>query len=313
MPATAAITAGTQTVNGIINQAFAEHNRKRNYYWNEKAADSADARQRAQYKDLYSPQAMLDQYAAAGLSPSMMMSGGQSAVGGTPQGAQGGISGPYPTADLLNPNTIADVALKKAQIRNLDEDTTTKELENEIKNLQNSKYKSEWDFMQLFNNKAFWKNNTPISIYDIAETAKDYKEFKDALYKNLNDNAWTYLNVPHGDEMLRSVYKGVKDFSNEISVLENSEENAKFLLKITQTLNNAEFINANYKAQLGQLKQIAESTELTIQQKEAFNNLINKMGDGTMSDIVIVLLMMLGNFAHANLNFGVSQVNSIKK
>lgn len=110
MPATAAITAGAQTVNGLINQAFAEHNRKRNYYWNEKAADSADARQRAQYKDLYSPQAMLDQYAAAGLSPSMMMSGGQSAVGGTPQGSQGSIDGPYPSGPQLDPIAAAQLA-----------------------------------------------------------------------------------------------------------------------------------------------------------------------------------------------------------
>lgn len=110
MPVETAITAGTQVVNGLINQAFAEHNRKRNYYWNEKAADAADQRQRAQYEDLYSPQAMLNQYAAAGLSPSMMMSGGQSAVGGTPQGAQGGIDGPYPAGPQLDPIAAAQLA-----------------------------------------------------------------------------------------------------------------------------------------------------------------------------------------------------------
>lgn len=114
------IGAGAEIANSLINQAFAEKNRERNYYWNEKAADSADQRQRAQYHDLYSPQAQLEQYAAAGLSPSMMMSGGQSAVGGTPQGAQGGISGPYPSGKVIDPITMA-------QIANIQADTKVKE------------------------------------------------------------------------------------------------------------------------------------------------------------------------------------------
>lgn len=114
------IQAGSGAANALINQAFAEHNRERNYYWNEKAADSADKRQREQYKDLYSPQAQLDQYAAAGLSPSMMMSGGQSAVGGTPQGAQGGINGAYPSGNIIDP-------VAAAQIANINADTKVKE------------------------------------------------------------------------------------------------------------------------------------------------------------------------------------------
>ncbi len=116
------VQAGAGTANALINQAFAEHNRERNYYWNEKAADSADKRQREQYQDLYSPQAQMDQYAAAGLSPSMMMSGGQSAVGGTPQGAQGGINGAYPSGNIIDP-------IAAAQIANINADTKLKEQE----------------------------------------------------------------------------------------------------------------------------------------------------------------------------------------
>lgn len=127
------IEGGASIANTLINQAFAEVNRKQNYYWNEKAADAADQRQRKQYQDLYSPQAMLKQYAAAGLSPSMMMSGGQSAVGGTPQGAQGGISGPYPNGQLIDPlaaaqiaNVWADTKKKEAETDNISEDTDLK-------------------------------------------------------------------------------------------------------------------------------------------------------------------------------------------
>lgn len=124
----AAISAGSSVANSLINQAFAEHNRKRNYYWNEKTADAADQRQRAQYKDLYSPQAMMSQYAAAGLSPSMMMSGGQSAIGQS--SAQGnmsaGIQGPYPTGQVIDP-------LAAAQIANINADTEGKKIDNENK------------------------------------------------------------------------------------------------------------------------------------------------------------------------------------
>lgn len=120
------IASGAETANTLINQAFAEKNRERNYYWNEKTADNADQRQRAQYHDLYSPQAQMEQYAAAGLSPSMMMSGGQSAVGGTPAGAQGGISGAYPSGKIIDPLTAA-------QIANINADTEGKKKDNEIK------------------------------------------------------------------------------------------------------------------------------------------------------------------------------------
>lgn len=129
------ISGGAQVANGLIEQVFAEHNRERNFYWNEKAADSADQRQRAQYMDLYAPKAQLEQYQAAGLSPSMMMSGGQSAVGQS--SAQGnmsaGIQGPYPSGIKLDPMTAAQIAninadtkLKDSQRNNTDKDTELK-------------------------------------------------------------------------------------------------------------------------------------------------------------------------------------------
>ncbi len=108
----AAINAGSSVANTLITQAFAEHNRKKNFEYNEKAADNADQRQRKQYEELYSPQAMMEQYAAAGLSPSLMMSGGQSAVGqSSAQGNQSaGIQGPYPSATPIDPLAAAQMA-----------------------------------------------------------------------------------------------------------------------------------------------------------------------------------------------------------
>ena len=146
----AVINAGASVANTLINQAYAERNRERNFVWNEKAANNADKRQRAQYFDLYSPQAMMEQYAAAGLSPSMMMSGGQSAVGqSSAQGNQSqGIQGAYPTAQVFDPiaaaqiaNINADTKLKESQAKNTDKDTELKgqEILNLIADTNNKK------------------------------------------------------------------------------------------------------------------------------------------------------------------------------
>lgn len=123
--AAAGINAGASVANTLINQAFAEHNRKRNFHYNEKAADNADQRQRKQYEDLYSPQAMMQQYAAAGLSPSLMMSGGQSAVGqSSAQGNQSaGIQGPYPSATPIDPLAAAQMANIMANTKKTEAET----------------------------------------------------------------------------------------------------------------------------------------------------------------------------------------------
>lgn len=112
MPKAAAIQAGANIAGQLLNQAFAEHNRERNYYWNEKAANSADARQRAQYQDLYSPQAQVQQLKEAGLSPSTMY-GGVGSAGQSAGNMSMGASGPQ--APYMNPIDVASIANIKAQ------------------------------------------------------------------------------------------------------------------------------------------------------------------------------------------------------
>lgn len=310
----AAIDTGSQAVSSLINQAFAEHNRERNFYWNEKAAAAADKRQRKQYQDMYSPKAMLDQYAAAGLSPSLMMSGGQSAVGGNPSAAQGqGVQGAYPGMPAINPLAAAQVDLMKAQRDNLREDTTSKDLENQMKNLLVGKFKNQF---KLLNSTFFGDESGVKSLSSLIEGSKDYKEFENSLYNivtNTDPGLAMYVRSEEGQKELRDIYRINKEFSNDIAVLANSEANANLMLKVTELLNNSEFATLSQKAQIGQLQQAIESTELTTEQKEAFNNVIDKMGDNMWADITIVLLMMLGQYSHVNMNFGASQSTMIKK
>lgn len=87
-----------------------------NYKYGEMAADNADARQRAQYYDLYSPQARMSQIQEAGLSPSLMYGmQGATMTGGNANGAMGqgagGQQGKMFNLDMMQ------AALMDAQVR----------------------------------------------------------------------------------------------------------------------------------------------------------------------------------------------------
>ena len=134
-------TAALMGANTILNQGLTSINRGANFKFNEMSAKNADKRQRQQYWDLYSPKALLEQYKAAGLSPSMMMSGGAPTVGqSSAQGNQGaGIQGPYPASQGLDPVTMAqvenikaDTELKENEAANVSENTTAQQIENYI-------------------------------------------------------------------------------------------------------------------------------------------------------------------------------------
>lgn len=96
----AAMNMGSSIVMNNINNAEASRReeiaRQENYMYNEKAANAADARTRALYNDLYSPQAQMQQIKDAGLSPSVFYGSAGGISGQT--GAQGaGAAGVSPT------------------------------------------------------------------------------------------------------------------------------------------------------------------------------------------------------------------------
>ena len=119
--------------NSAINNAWAsrqaEQDRQRNYYFGEMAADNADKRTRALYQDFYSPEALMRQYKAAGLSPSMMF-GGTPGQGGM-AGAQGsGASGPQTPFMPVSMVEAAQAAALFAQAEKTKEETKTERGEN---------------------------------------------------------------------------------------------------------------------------------------------------------------------------------------
>lgn len=131
----AAFGAGLGIVSSYISNELAREReaeaRADNYKYGELAAQNADARMRALYEDYQSPMALLQQYKAAGLSPSLMFGQGAAGGGGMTQGAQGtGAAGISPTtygAQLLEGTQIA---LMQAQARKTNAEADTIEGKN---------------------------------------------------------------------------------------------------------------------------------------------------------------------------------------
>lgn len=138
-----AVQAGLGAINNVWAQEQQREARRENYIYGEMAAKNADARTRALYNDFYSTEALMKQYKAAGLSPSMMF-GGTPGQGGM-SGAQGtGAAGPgalYTPISMLEGAQIANINAQtektKAETANIEEDTTLKKFEQTTKELEN--------------------------------------------------------------------------------------------------------------------------------------------------------------------------------
>lgn len=103
---------------------------ERQYSYSEQAADNADKRTRKLYSDFMSPEALLQQYKSAGLSPSLMFGGG--GIGGqTPHGAQGAGSAQGSTYQPIDPVSAANISLMNAQADKAKAEADTIKGENE--------------------------------------------------------------------------------------------------------------------------------------------------------------------------------------
>lgn len=108
----------TNTIGGIINaglnKALGDYERQQNYNYNEKAAANADKRARAQFRDMYSYSAQVQEMKKAGLNPALMYGGASGQGGATaPQGmgaggVQKGLSG-------MNLMSLAEIEVMKSQ------------------------------------------------------------------------------------------------------------------------------------------------------------------------------------------------------
>lgn len=302
-----AINLGIGAFNNTWAQDLQHTARIENYELGEKAAENADKRTRALYKDLYSPQALLQQYQAAGLSPSMMF-GGTPGQGGT-SGAQGtGAAGPGAVFSPLSmlegaqvANLVAQTKKTEAETRNIDKDTDLKKLQEEWQEMANSQYKTEFT---LLNAGYQMPDGSVKSYYDIAGDYDNFDKYiaacREAAIQAGDQGIVQTLASEQGLKTMRAIYMARKEMAHDISVLSSEKVSADFQKAITNELKKAGFEKLNAEAAVAQLRSLSAASELTETQKTAWNNLINKLGEknSTMRDIVVVLGMLLGNFAN---------------
>lgn len=293
---TAGISAGASVANTLINQAFAEHNRKRNFEYNEKAADNADKRQRKQYEDLYSPKALLEQYAAAGLSPSMMMSGGQSATGtSSAQGSMStGIQGPYPSAQLIDP-------LQAAQIANIQTDTEGKKLDNTIKDIESSLRKKssilENEELDLLSTYLFNEETKKTeSLMSAAGRFNKYDEFIKYLNDDVNiqniPELQTFIKTQAGQKILQDIYKSAHDIDKLVTQIEGDKEYANIMLETYQRLSQDDFAKLSAKERTSELRKIVENNNLEADKKKTINDIFAGIENDNLRSFLMVLYML---------------------
>lgn len=302
------VGAGANIALGALNNIWAEQQqaeaRRQNYMYGEMAANNADRRTRALYNDFYSPKALLEQYREAGLSPSLMFGGtpGQGGQSGAMGTGAAGLGTPFMPMTMLEgaqiANIAADTAKKKEETKNISKDTEIKEFERQMSEMTTSQYKTEWEIIN-----TEWVNPTTgeqTSLFEAAENHYTFDSFLEAVRKDETTGDINYIvSTEAGMKTLRAIYEASNKFHRDIAILSNEEINAHFQTSVLNALEKMDYATINADTAIQQLKAVKATSELTQTQKDAWNNLIDRLGKkgSTTRDIVVVIGMILSNFA----------------
>lgn len=301
---------------GLVNEHFADRAREKNFQTNEKAAENADKRLRAQYRDLYSPQALMNQYQAAGLSPSMMMSGGAPVVGqSSAQGHQSaGGSGGYPPSGIGS-------ALEYAQIANINADTEGKKIDNSIKDLESklreSSYLLEKTELQLLSTYLLNPETQQTeSLMNAANRFNKYEDFinyvKNDVNFDSNQTLKTYIMSQAGQKTLQDIYKSAHNIDKEVTQIEGDKEYANIMLEIYTKLSEGDFAKLSADERLSELHRIVETNNLEADKKETINNLFNGIENENLRAFLMILYM-LGDRYLGSINANYSATRELNK
>lgn len=271
---------------------MAERDRYENFMYNEQAAAAADARTRKLYEDLQSPAALLAQYKAAGLSPSLMFGGGGGAGGNVPQGAQGqGANGMQTTFTAINPFDVASISLANAQARKLNAEADTEEGKNERGELELEQIREQLKGTWLENEfKAI--NNRMADINAALQTDKGELEIQKLGYELESMRAGLQAQVMANKITEETMQSTIKFLNNRIK-----EQTAKILVANSQIkLNNEQakklandilVDNANVDIHRGHLDLDADKLEAQIGQWGIENGLATQENYREWAKLVI--------------------------
>lgn len=271
-----------------------------NYYYNELSAQKADQRTRLLYHDIYSPEALMKQYKAAGLSPSLMF-GGTPGQGGM-SGAQGaGVNQPstYMPFNLLEAAQIGLIAAQtkktNAETDKVKSQTTGQDLQNEFDTWRNGVRDAEVQISTAWLTDP--ETGVTESLYDVAKRSNSFKEFydivKNAAQSSGDSTISQYMDTEVGNSVLRQIYQSNYKFERDIDTLTTESVDAQFKRSMLNCLSSEGFQQLNAQAAVKKLRAEVETSELTEEQKKAWNHLIDRLPEGTTKDIVIVLGMIL--------------------
>lgn len=321
-----AFSIGNTFLNNELAKERTDYDRQQQYLYGEKQAEAADARTRALYSDFYSPQALMRQYKEAGLSPSMMF-GGTPGQGGTAgaQGSNSGIQTPYMPISILEAAQVANLtaqtknveALTKktnAETENVKIDTMRQEIAKGVEALQAGQYQNEWTIL----NSTWTENGKEKSIFEAARDHYSYESFLEwCRGKETNDTIKHATTTETGQKILREIYLGASRFHTEIMTLSTDAISAEFQADIVKAMQNEDFAKMNAKAAVSHLRQNISTSELTTEQKNAWNNLLHDIEakhGSTTKDIIIILGMILNNgmsnWHMPNVNFNSTTKNN---
>lgn len=313
---------GTQAATNALNFPFSVAGQLLGYHLREKAADKADERQRAQFRDMYSIQAQMKQLKEAGLSPALMYGGTPSQGGATaPQG-----SGAYGTQALatISPMEVAQVQKTDAERRLIEEEIENKKADtknkgqeflNLVQSLNNAKVEHRvlvaqadlaecnadlaWDTFMANLEQAYYNTQKAAAETRSAEVKADLDESTfDASYQL----AWAELNKTLAEGALaREEVNLTKEQVREIgwNIWQIQKEQYRADKQFNQDINNMK----NYvKLELMKLNQGAERIIADVSQTK-----IN-----AVAHIVGSLLNMAGMAYIANGNMTIAEMRMPK-
>ena len=280
------------------------------YVTGEMSADHALQRQEYFYNKYQSPAAQMKQLKDAGLSPSIYASGGlpggsgtsgisasprQSSTGGT-QAMQGILSAVMQGLGVAN-----QIAKTKAEIDNTKADTA-------LKNAQAGKTAIEAEYQNYLTQNKLAQNQLlnviltnketqeQTSLFELAQLSNSYSDFMKNI-RNLDAKDVplfkSAINTENGQRILRDIYINSKEQSANIAALNKQETNDELATQILKVLNKEGYAELSAQEQIEALKRSVETNKLDKETSEAWNNLIEKLGDGTKQDTAIVIGLLL--------------------
>lgn len=302
MIAGGAVNAAITGINNAWSQGMTHDNMQYNYELNEQAAQNADARTRALYRDFYSPEALMKQYRAAGLSPSMMFGGtpGQGGMSGAHGAGTAGQAQAFMPMSMLEAAQVANIAAdtkkKEAETGNIGQDTELKRLAKDLQTMMNDQYRTEYT---LLNTGFQMEDGSFKSYYDIAGKYDKFDNYiaacREAAINAGDQEAVKAMTSEQGIKTMRTIFMANKEMSRDIQTLKTGELSAKFQRQLISAMQANDFANLSAKEAVQRLKTSIELNSISEDKQGAWNRLLNHFGEkGSIGrDIVIILYSLL--------------------